>query len=522
MNIRLTFRRQILQLSEKGWLGYFSLKMPRLENRFLRHPFLVVFIWIPLFPLLLIRNLVRSNGVRSLPELHKRLRQALDPSQRIEFGDPEVKKLIERAQDAGDPHDLGAEVRELLEGSDRYPDSLDISGALSAALWASGRHTEMVAEDRRGSEIQDKESEAKGLTRLGVRILDPSWSGAVGHISILGQLAQAQELGWLTDERRVVIANRRDTANLAYLRYLEEYFPIVFLEVSSSDELRRTLWPIYEYLQMIRFRDGPVDYWSAISSVDEEWNRQARAPLLSLKEMDRARSEPIFRAWGMPEGSWFVCFHIRQGPHSDRRSGNADPLTYLSAMKEVVRRGGFAIRMGNPAMTPLPKLAGVIDYAHAKDRTDWLDVALWAQCTFFVGTNSGPLGIPASFGVPTLSTNVNHLGLVPSMRNSMFIPKLCSVDGNRNPISFSRLLDMPHAWTSLKQHAEVNVRLIDNSPDELRLAVIEMFEALQHSENSFGRNADQLVFDQIRSSAGGIGTMPIAQSFLAVHRGLLG
>jgi len=191
-------------------------------------------------------------------------------------------------------------------------------------------------------------------------------------------------------------------------------------------------------------------------------------------------------------------------------------------MKEVVRRGGFAIRMGNPAMTPLPKIDGVIDYAHAEQRADWLDVALWAQCTFFVGTNSGPLGVPASFGVPILSTNVNHLGLVPSFRNSMFIPKICSVDDDSDPVSFSRQLDLPVAWTSGKQHAEVNVRLIDNSPDELRFAVIEMFDALKGSANSFGRTTEQVTFDQIRSNSGGVGTMPIAQSFLAVHRRLLG
>lgn len=521
MSLRATIKRQIWQVKQLGWRGFLGLKVPRLENWFLRHPILTVFMWVLLFPLLLIRNVVRSNGGRTLPELHKRLRQALNPSLHADFGDPEVKKLIESAQRVAESGDLEAGFRELLKGKDRYPDSFDMSNAFSGELFFRGRYSETVSEYRHGVEIQDKEAEARGLAGLGIRILNQSWSGPMGHIALLDQLAKARELGWLTDERRVVIANERSTANLTYLRYWEEHFPILFMENSGSEELRRTLWPVFEFPQMFRFRDGPVDYWSAFTSVDEEWNRQSRDPVLKLKESDRARSEPIFRAWGMPEGSWFVCFHIRQGAHRRRGSENTDPLTYLDAMKEVVRRGGFAIRMGNPAMTPLPEIEGVIDYAHAEQRADWLDVALWAQCRFFVGTNSGPLCVPASFGVPTLSTNVPHLGLVTSLRNSMFIPKLCAIDDGRDPVPFSTLLDMPVAWTSAKQPAEVKVRLIDNSPDELCFAVIDMFEALQTSANSFERNADQLTFDQIRSNAGGIGSMPIARSFLAVHRGLL-
>ena len=521
MSVRATIKRQIWQVKQLGWRGFAELKGPQLENRLLRHPFLVVFFWVGLFPLFLIRNLVRNNGVRTLPVLHKRLRQALDPAPRIEFSDPEIEKLLECARRIGNSENRETGFRELLEGKDRYPESFEISNALSNELYFRGQRAEMVSEYRNGCAIQDKEAEATGLTELGIRILDQSWSGPMGHIALLDQLAKARELGWLTDERRLVIANRLITANLTYLRYWEDYFPILFMEDSGSEELRRVLWPLYERPEMFRFCEGPKDYWSAYTSVDEEWNRQSRAPLLKLRESDRARSEPIFREWGMPEGSWFVCFHIREGAHRRRGSENADPLTYLSAMKEVVRRGGFAIRMGNPAMTPLPKIEGVIDYAHAEQRADWLDVALWAQCKFFVGTNSGPLCVPASFGVPTLSTNVPVLGLVPSLKNSIVIPKLCANEGGKELIPYSRLLELPVAWTSALQPIDANVRLIDNSPEELRFAVIDMFEALAASANLFRRNADQLTLDQIRRSAGGIGSMPIAQSFLAVHRGIL-
>lgn len=521
MSLRGTIKRQVWQVKTLGWNEFLKIKAPQLENRFLRHPIFAVVIWVLLFPLLLIRNVTRNNGLRTLPELHKRLRQAFDTSVGVEIGDSEIKKLVDRARRLSDSGDHEAGFRELREGKGRYPDSFDISNAFSNELFFRGRYSETVSEYRRGVEIQDKEAEARGLTGLGIRILNRSWSGPMGHIALLDQVAKARELGWLTEESRVVIANQRATANLTYLRYWEKYFPILFMEDSGSEELQKTLWPIFEFPQMFRFRDGPVDYWSAFTAIDEEWNRQSRAPLLALKDSDRARSEPIFRAWGIPEGSWFVCFHIREGSHRRRGSENSDPLSYLSAMEEVVRQGGIAIRMGNPAMIPLPKIEGIIDYAHAEQRTDWLDVALWAQCKFFVGTNSGPLCVPASFGVPTLSTNVPHIGLVPSLRNSMFIPKLCTSDDGKELVPLSRLLELPVAWTGAKQSEEVKVRLIDNSSDDLRLAVIEMLEALQTSAGSFIRNADQLIFDQIRRDAGGIGSMPIAHSFLTVHHELL-
>lgn len=521
MSLRKTIKRQIWQVKDLGWRGFLKLKGPQLENRFLRHPFFVVIMWVLLFPLFLVRNVARSNGLRTLPELHKQLRRALDPWAYIEFGDSEETKIVKSAQHLCDLGDLEAGIHEVYDGKERYPESFDISNALGGELYFRGRYNEMVSEYRRGSFIQDREAELKGLSDLGIRILNHSWSGPMGHIALLDQVVKARELGWLTDERRIVIANQHETANLTYLRYWEEYFPILFMDNLASEELRKALWPIYEHPQMFRFHDGPIDYWKAFTSVDEEWNRQLRAPLLELSDSDRARSEPIIRAWGIPTGSWFVCFHIREGSHRRRGTENSDPHTYLNAMKEIVHQGGFAIRMGNPAMTPLPKIDGVIDYAHAEQRADWLDVALWAQCKFFVGTNSGPLCVPASFGVPTLSTNVPHIGLVPSLRNSIFVPKLCAIDNGKEFLPVSQMLERPVAWTSAVQPVEEGIRLIDNSQDELKLAVTEMLEIVHASESSYIRNADQLLFDQIRDSAGGIGSMPIARSFLKVHQELL-
>jgi putative glycosyltransferase (TIGR04372 family) len=72
-----------------------------------------------------------------------------------------------------------------------------------------------------------------------------------------------------------------------------------------------------------------------------------------------------------------------------RTGATLTPLDYIKAIKAVTKAGGWVFRMGDPSMTPLPKMPQVIDYAHNEIRCDWMDIFLGATFKFLIGTGSG-------------------------------------------------------------------------------------------------------------------------------------
>jgi hypothetical protein len=109
----------------------------------------------------------------------------------------------------------------------------------------------------------------------------------------------------------------------------------------------------------------------------------------------------------MPEGAWFVGLHVREGTDRMHDVRNSDISTYRLAVEEIAKRGGWVLRMGDRSMRPWPN---TIDYAHSAERKDWMDVFLWAEGRFFIGTGSRPQLIPQTFGKPVAIANWGPLG----------------------------------------------------------------------------------------------------------------
>ena len=93
----------------------------------------------------------------------------------------------------------------------------------------------------------------------------------------------------------------------------------------------------------------------------------------------------------MPPDAWFVALHVRESgfwKSLDTKFPNnrsADIATYLPAIREITRRGGWVIRVGDAEMGALPPMEHVIDYAHSPAKSDWMDVFLYGGCRFFIG-----------------------------------------------------------------------------------------------------------------------------------------
>ena len=135
-----------------------------------------------------------------------------------------------------------------------------------------------------------------------------------------------------------------------------------------------------------------------------------------------------------------VCFIVRTGEYNkiygtpeqaNREDGirkfyNVNPKAYISSLKYLLDSGYSIIRMGKGFSNPFPYThPNFFDYAVSDDRSDFLDIWLSANCSFFFGTTNGIITLPSVFNKPYLGTNTFPLGTTYSyLPKSVHLPRL--------------------------------------------------------------------------------------------------
>ncbi|MEW6368767.1 MAG: TIGR04372 family glycosyltransferase [Acidobacteriota bacterium] len=289
-----------------------------------------------------------------------------------------------------------------------------------------------------------------------------------------------------TCPKRFFLASRRTAANPHLVTYWQQHLPVVtgpvlcrLLAAMSRfwlmrEDISRYLMRLYET--------------QAVYAIQAEWG--TRAPILRLSTEDETWGEQIMERLGLPRGCWYVCVHIREAgfspiddPGFTHRNSLIDSV--LPAMQEIVDRGGYCVRLGNPAMRPLARLVSptsmeirVIDYAHHPLRSPRLDVLLCARARFFLGDTSGLAFLSTAFGVPSALVNMTPISTLAPLPGDLSIPKLLSaIDGRLLPLR--EAFQDPLADYRYGPLFEARgIRMQDNSPDEILDLVREMLARL--------------------------------------------
>jgi putative glycosyltransferase (TIGR04372 family) len=115
-----------------------------------------------------------------------------------------------------------------------------------------------------------------------------------------------------------------------------------------------------------------------------------------------------------------------------------------------------------------------------------------------VGTNSGLGLVPPVFGVPCALTNWSPIALPQWYPNDLFIPKLCFSEPLGRLLTFEEMFASQAGWGQFADYfVRERIRLIDNSPEDLRDLVEEMLE--RESGNLRESPEDAQRFESYRS-----------------------
>ena len=397
---------------------------------------------------------------------------------------------------------------------------------LSASCYLSGDYRGFLRATVQGLEKLKARRTAvhKGLNTKFLFTAD--WGWVIGHTSHLDQLVRLRELGLLSPERRVLVLSPEDGANKHYLNYWRKHLEFMVVSRYEADVLRAVMQPLAEKLTGFELKNGFATLYEAWNIAGDQWDREKRSPLLELEPSDAARGREVLKKWGVPDGAWFVALHVREydayAPNHNRlrAAPNADIGTYVPAIRAIIDRGGWVIRMGDPSMSALPPMPELVDYANSPDKSEWMDVFLWAACKFFIGTSSGPLTVPASFGVPVLYTNCCGIGHSPALGRSRVLPKLFYSRAKQRLLTVDEILAGPLGWTVRIPEGDIELR--DNSPEEILAGVEEMFALLEAGLGAFDVSTElQAEFSRRRDRYGRNASTPVANSFISKHRDLL-
>lgn len=201
----------------------------------------------------------------------------------------------------------------------------------------------------------------------------------------------------------------------------------------------------------------------------------------------------------------FVCFHSRdsayldtvlQPPLSDswRRHDyrDSDVQNYLPAAEELARRGYFAVRVGAVVKKPLETTnPAIIDYT-SMHRTDFLDIYLGAKCTFYVGSGDGLAAIPMVFRRPIVWINYVPFEFAHTWSSQeLFIPKKYWLHDEQRFMSFREILESGVGrFTRAYQYDDAGIDLVENTPQEISAAVMEMDGRVKNAWHTTGEDED--------------------------------
>ena len=226
-----------------------------------------------------------------------------------------------------------------------------------------------------------------------------------------------------------------------------------FIDIVEDEDQLRTLRPLKDiWLSTLQDRCGAevqllrgvilLQSLSSGSGIGSCENHCSNCPM-NIGNVDWLPCRP----WGCrkPHGSpHFMSERVNFGAHRHSEPfRDANINTYQAAIEAITERGGWAIRMGDSSMTPLPKVQNVIDYANDPIKSDWMHVFLSASARFIIGTSSGPSTISRAFGVPIAMTNhlqasTNYLGA-----HDIFLPRLLRRGANGTLVSFEQQMSLP-------------------------------------------------------------------------------
>lgn len=323
---------------------------------------------------------------------------------------------------------------------------------------------------------------------LGYRIASP-FTSRIGHLAIEPDcIIKEIFLGTLklNPKKILLLSSEKISAN----RHLDKYWGSIFTVIKSP-----TLIWLMKGLSLLRF--ASINTKKYIRNIGKNqlcfhiysaWSDHP--PILSLSHDDEIYWSNTLQQLGLPSDAWFVCIHARTGSYSQvdesiQSYRNCNIENYVLAIDEIIKRGGWVIRIGDNAMPKMPPKEKVIDYAHSKLKSERMDLILCAKSKFMLGCSSGIACLASVFGTPCAITNLVPISNLWFTKKDLSIPKSIVRAGDIKPLTIVEILNTEVSnFQYTKLYDDAGLTLIENSKEEILDLTLDMFDKIDNLEDT--------------------------------------
>ncbi|WP_315763377.1 TIGR04372 family glycosyltransferase [Bradyrhizobium sp. SZCCHNS2005] len=325
-------------------------------------------------------------------------------------------------------------------------------------------------------------------------VVDRTWLAAIGHVAFLDTYIKACQLGWYTAKKSLLVYNAANPpTGWPLFKFFAKHIEIVPTDRKVDEEVEAILFKdrpqasprIRERTRVAVTRpfwsgpdaDGRIRWFGPLgAAVEAAWKKEGKSALFSLSNDERSKfRQMMVQLYGLPVDAWFVLLHVREpGFHSNWHAyhagtRNADIKSYDQVIDFVLGKGGWVIRGGDASMSVMEPRERVIDYATGPHKHPALDIYLCADCSYFIGTNSGFSVIPPVFGKRCGLTNWSPIAIPNWYLDDLYIPKLVRKVSENRYLRFEEMYASFTGWSQFaRDFANSDYVIEDNGAEDLR------------------------------------------------------
>jgi putative glycosyltransferase (TIGR04372 family) len=285
------------------------------------------------------------------------------------------------------------------------------------------------------------------------------YHGAFGNHNQIFSLVKAKKLGLRRRNLVGFYKSKNLFTNKALLSYFEPDINLIQVDQFPSNVVFKDLQiPSTFIIQMDKF--APYQTFGANTVNLNEKNKGLHLAY-ELTEEHNSIGREFLANYGFNEskGDWFVTLHLREPTfrletktNTTENFRNVNLESYQLAIQEIIKMGGWVIRVGDKKMTPMFPQKHFIDYATLDVKSEVLDVFFGAKCAFAVTTSSGYRAVPTIFDRPQLQTN--------------FLPGTHVYDGTSKDVFILRELVDYNSSTKIPLEEQINNPFLDIGKDK--------------------------------------------------------
>jgi putative glycosyltransferase (TIGR04372 family) len=219
-------------------------------------------------------------------------------------------------------------------------------------------------------------------------------------------------------------------------------------------------------------------------------------PHLFFTDEEKYLGRQYLKSKGLNDGDKFICMHVRDDAYLNKMySGlpdndwkyhdyrNSCIDDYLETAEEMTKRSYYIFRMGKVVKKEFKtNNSMIIDYAYNGDRSDFLDIYLFANCHIALSAGGGPCSVPLAFRRPLGVINYIPLEycLVGFGINDISIPKKIWLQKENRFMTFREIIKMGAGkFLTTDQYQELGIEPVNNTPEEIVDLAIEVDERLK-------------------------------------------